>query len=95
MADNIIKIKANYSFWKHPIRWLKERKTRKVLQLLANYNWKNRWEKEFEDKYKNMILYGNYEGYVRPGEDTSILNEKDFKFYNLIKDAIDEKEENL
>jgi glutathionyl-hydroquinone reductase len=37
---NIIRIKANYSFWKHPIKWIKERKKRKVMQKLFNHYYK-------------------------------------------------------
>ena len=34
---NEIKIRANYSFWKHPFKWIKERKLRRVMQDLINF----------------------------------------------------------
>ena len=29
-----IKVKASYCFWKHPIKYHKERKVRKILELM-------------------------------------------------------------
>lgn len=34
---DIIRITANYSFWKHPVKWIKEWKLRRVAQALFNY----------------------------------------------------------
>jgi hypothetical protein len=53
-----IKIKANYSFWRHPIKWLKERKHRAVLEHMMNFHYQNGGKEEIEKKIKEMMIFG-------------------------------------
>ena len=39
MTKDQLKITANYSFWKHPVKWIKEYKTRKLLSVCINHYW--------------------------------------------------------
>ena len=32
----MIKIKSNYPFWRHPIKWIIDRKKRKLLEIILN-----------------------------------------------------------
>ena len=51
-------VSANYSFWKHPLKWLKERKSRKLLEKIIEYKWNNGMKIEVEEQVENMIIYG-------------------------------------
>jgi hypothetical protein len=58
------KIKASYSFWKHPIRYVKEMKYRRILQLFMEYEWEHGMKEEVEKETKDLLLYG----YHNPNE---------------------------
>ncbi len=53
-----VEIKRSYSFWRHPIKWFKDRKKIKVLEFLVN----NELDKGLADEiYKvqsDMVIYG-------------------------------------
>ena len=53
-----IKITANYSFWRHPIKWIKERKLRKIMQTYANIQWRNGMKDEIYKRQEDMIFHG-------------------------------------
>jgi hypothetical protein len=37
MYHSDVRVKANYSFWRHPIKWMRDRKARKVMEVLINH----------------------------------------------------------
>lgn len=53
-----IRIRANYSFWRHPIKWLRERKMRKLMEVMINHDWKNGGEERHQKMMKELILKG-------------------------------------
>jgi hypothetical protein len=53
-----IRIKANYSFWKHPIKWIRERKMRKVLEKMVNFHWQNGGREEVQKKMTEALMFG-------------------------------------
>ena len=53
-----LRVKLQYSFWQHPIKWFRNRKKRRLLQALANYYWKNGGEEEYEKSIKELLMYG-------------------------------------
>ena len=57
--EDEIKIIRNYSFWKHPIKWWKDRKKMKVANFLINYQWKHGMKEEVEKMQMDMFLYGS------------------------------------
>ena len=58
MEKNEIKITRNYSFWKHPIKWWKDRKVMKVANFLINYQWKHGMKEEVEKMQYDIMFYG-------------------------------------
>lgn len=56
MKKREIRIKANYSFWKHPIRWWKERRQREVMEALVNWNWENGGKEELLEKMTEFMI---------------------------------------
>lgn len=52
---HIVRIKANYSFWKHPIQWIREIQHRKVMEALIEYNWNHGGREEFLEKMTEAI----------------------------------------
>lgn len=53
-----IKVIRNYSFWRHPIKWFKDRKAIAVLNQVVNYQWENWMKEEVHEAQRNMMLYG-------------------------------------
>ena len=53
-----IQIKANYSFWKHPIKWVKERELRNTMQALFDYEWEHSVREQVEKEVKYYLLHG-------------------------------------
>jgi uncharacterized protein YkvS len=56
---NEIRVIRNYSFWKHPIKWWKDRKAIKILDLYINSKWKNGLKEEVEKMTEDMLMYGS------------------------------------
>ncbi len=59
-TEKMFTITASYPFWRHPIQWMRERKSRKLLERLLEYRMnsgehdtKNKW-KEF---FKKRVIY--------------------------------------
>ena len=53
-----MKVKANYSFWKYPIKWIRERKVRKLLEVYLENEWKNGLGDKVYKANLEMMLYG-------------------------------------
>jgi hypothetical protein len=58
MNKSILKVRANYNSWKHPIRWILGWKKRKLLDEIINYEWNNGLEKEFDRCLKELMIEG-------------------------------------
>lgn len=54
----MFKITPSYSFWEHPIRWIKERKTRNLMGKIIEYQWNNGMKEKVEKASMDMIMYG-------------------------------------
>jgi hypothetical protein len=67
----IPQIIPNYSFWRHPIRWMRERKMRRFMQVLLLEKWP-KMEPELQRMYTEAMLYG-----------TAYRMQKDVKPYDL------------
>lgn len=58
--ENCPKIKANYSFWRHPVRWISERKTRKAMQTLLEFHYEHsNMKEEVMLAVKHALIYGH------------------------------------
>ena len=57
--QNEIKIIRNYSFWKHPIKWWKDRKIMKMANFFVNYEWEHRMREEVQKMKMDIFLYGS------------------------------------
>lgn len=57
-SEDEIEIKPNYSFWRHPIRWLIDRKKRRLLQAILNMQWRNGLREEVEQMQDDWFVYG-------------------------------------
>lgn len=53
-----IEVRSSYRFWEHPIRWFQERKMRRFLEEIANYEWDNGMEEEVMTMMRASILFG-------------------------------------
>lgn len=53
-----IRIKANYSFWKHPIKWIKDMKYRKFLEYYVNSRHEDYCEHR-DDAWRGCICKDN------------------------------------
>lgn len=60
---NCPRIKANYSFWRHPIKWVKEYKIHKLTNLLLQSEWKNGMEEKVIQATLDAMIYGR--GYIK------------------------------
>lgn len=54
-----IKVIRNYSFWRHPIKWWKDRKPRALLEMYLNHRWDKDLEQEVEKMLKDVFLNGS------------------------------------
>lgn len=54
----IPKIKTFYSPWKHPIKWWRERKLRRILQVFVSHKYPQ-IEQELLKAQVDMMLYGH------------------------------------
>lgn len=54
-----IVVTRNYSFWKHPIRWIRDRKKIKMANFFFQYEWKNGMKEEVEQCEEDLLLYGS------------------------------------
>lgn len=52
-----ITIRANYSFWRHPIKWFRERKMRHILQLFMDQKYPD-LAPEIRKAQIDMMFYG-------------------------------------
>lgn len=59
MKENEIKITRNYSFWKHPFKWWRDRKVIKVANFLINYEWEHGMREEVYKMQEDLIFYGS------------------------------------
>ena len=53
-----MKIKRNYSFWRHPIQWIKDRKKFQIMNLFLQYMTESGLEEEIAKTKLDMFLYG-------------------------------------
>jgi hypothetical protein len=53
-----IKIKSLYLWWRNPIKWWKDRKCIKVMNVLANYQWEHGMKEEVAKITAEAIVYG-------------------------------------
>lgn len=53
-----IEIKAIYSFWRHPLKWMIERKMRKIMEGMVNYAWEHGMKEDVEKASHDLMLYG-------------------------------------
>jgi len=53
-----LKITRNYSFWKHPIKWFRDRKKMKMANFLINYEWEHGMREEVEKMQMDILLHG-------------------------------------
>lgn len=59
MKEPELKITRNYSFWKHPIKWFKDRKKVKMANFLINYQWEHGMREEVQQMSHDMMFYGS------------------------------------
>lgn len=55
---NEIKVIRNYSFWQHPLKWWRQRKTISLLNILINQKWEAGLKEEMEKMQEDMFFYG-------------------------------------
>lgn len=53
-----IKVVRNYSFWRHPIKWWKDRKAIALLDLYVNKKWEEGMREEVFKANMDMMFYG-------------------------------------
>lgn len=53
-----IKIKSLWKWWKHPIRWYKDRKKIKLMNIMANHWYQNGGSEEVSKMTVEAIIYG-------------------------------------
>lgn len=56
-----IKYKPNFSFWKHPIKWMRVRKQCKLMELVANNWYDNGGKEKIEKVTRDILMYGRAE----------------------------------
>ncbi len=56
--ENELKITRNYSFWKHPIKWWKDRKIFKVANFIINQEWQNGLKEEVSKMEMDIFMHG-------------------------------------
>ena len=54
-----IEIKPNYTWWKHPIRWIKEQKMRKIMETMTNYAWEHGMKEDVEKVTRDLMIKGH------------------------------------
>lgn len=54
-----IEVKANYSFWKHPIQWIKDYRMRKTMQKIVNLRWNNGMKEKVHAMVFHKAAYGH------------------------------------
>lgn len=55
----MFKVETKTSFWKHPFKWWRDRKSARLFGKILDYKWKNGLEKEFDEYRKHHLLYGH------------------------------------
>lgn len=53
--NKFIEIKSSYPFWKHPIQWIKEKKKRKIVEIIVNHMLNSGLEEEINIDIRNLI----------------------------------------
>jgi len=53
-----IKIKRNYTFWRHPVRWFKEIRLMQNINAFANYEWEHGGKEKCMQATKDFITSG-------------------------------------
>ena len=53
-----IQVTRNYSFWRHPIKWWKDRKKIALMNILVNNYWENGGKETVEKATMEAMLYG-------------------------------------
>ena len=56
MGNNYIKVEINYSFWRHPIQYIKDMKYRKIMEVMVNYDWEHVGRERLQEKMKDYII---------------------------------------
>lgn len=54
-----LKITRNYSFWKHPVMWFKDRKKIKLLDFLVKYQLEHGMREEIRKIIHDLEVYGS------------------------------------
>lgn len=52
------KIKASYSFWSNPIKWVREIKLRKNMNKLLKYEMENGMEEKVQKSVREVLING-------------------------------------
>lgn len=55
-----IEVIASYKFFRHPIKWLKEYRARKILEKVIEY----RWDNGLSDKIHALVFHKNAYGHT-------------------------------
>lgn len=59
MKEREIKVTRNYSFWRHPIKWWKDRRKIALLDLYVNHRWENGMREEVFEMNMDFLRYGS------------------------------------
>jgi len=51
-------VRRNYSFWKHPIKWWKDRKKITLMNFWVNKMWENGMREEVELMDLDLMMFG-------------------------------------
>lgn len=53
-----MKVIPKYSFWQRPIRWIKERKVRRLMGLYLDHWWKGGGDEQTSKHINEMLIQG-------------------------------------
>ena len=53
-----IKVSRKYSFWRHPIKYFKDRKKIAFLEMYLNNQWENGLREEVDKVNRDILFYG-------------------------------------
>lgn len=52
-------VETKTSFWKHPFKWWKDRKTARLMRFIIAYQWEHGGKEDFERMWKHQTYYGH------------------------------------
>ena len=53
-----IRVTRNYSFWRHPIQWFKDRRKIHLLDMLVNHEWEHGLKEEIQKGMFDVVMKG-------------------------------------